>query len=90
MTKQIDRFSFAERASHWISAACFLYAALTGLALWSPKLFWLSGVFGGGEGEKMFRSMQVEEFAKSLTQRGGIGIAASVKREILKMQEHKS
>jgi flagellar protein FlgJ len=48
------------------------------------------GVFGGGEGEKMFRSMQVEEFAKSLTQRGGIGIAASVKREILKMQEHKS
>jgi Rod binding domain-containing protein len=48
------------------------------------------GVFGGGEGEKMFRSMQVEEFAKSLTQRGGIGIAAAVKREILKMQEHHS
>lgn len=49
MAKQIDRFSFAERASHWVSAACFLYAALTGLALWTPKLFWLSGVFGGGE-----------------------------------------
>lgn len=47
--KSIDRFSFAERASHWISALCFLYAMFTGLALWSPKLFWLSGVFGGGE-----------------------------------------
>lgn len=48
-TKSIERFSFAERVSHWLSAACFLYAAFTGLALWSPKLFWLSGVFGGGE-----------------------------------------
>lgn len=47
--KFIERFSFAERASHWISALCFLYAAFTGLALWSPRLFWLSGVFGGGE-----------------------------------------
>ncbi|MBM3788129.1 MAG: formate dehydrogenase subunit gamma [Acidobacteria bacterium] len=49
MTKLIDRFSFAERASHWVSAACFLYAMFTGLALWSPRLFWMSGVFGGGE-----------------------------------------
>lgn len=49
MTKSIERFSFAERVSHWTSALCFLYAAFTGLALWSPRLFWLSGVFGGGE-----------------------------------------
>lgn len=48
-TRLIERFSFAERASHWTSAFCFLYAAFTGLALWSPRLFWLSGVFGGGE-----------------------------------------
>jgi peptidoglycan hydrolase FlgJ len=48
------------------------------------------GLFGGGEGEKMFRSMQVEEYAKGLSQKGGIGIAASVKRELLKMQEHQS
>lgn len=46
------------------------------------------GMFGGGEGEKMFRSIQVEEYAKGLAQKGGIGIAASVKRELLKMQEH--
>ena len=49
MTKSIERFSFAERASHWTSALCFLYATFTGLALWSPRLFWLSGVFGGGD-----------------------------------------
>ncbi len=48
-TRSIERFSFAERVSHWTSALCFLYAAFTGLALWSPRMFWLSGVFGGGE-----------------------------------------
>lgn len=45
---RIIRFDFAERASHWLSAASFVYAALTGLALWSHKLYWLAGVFGGG------------------------------------------
>jgi formate dehydrogenase subunit gamma len=47
--ERIPRFSFAERAVHWMTALSFLYAALTGLALFTPSLFWLSGVFGGGE-----------------------------------------
>ena len=29
-------------------ALAFLYAALTGLSLWSPRLYWLASVFGGG------------------------------------------
>ncbi len=45
---RIDRFSVAERAVHWAVALAFLYAALTGLALWSPRLYWLAAVFGGG------------------------------------------
>lgn len=48
MSDRIERFSFAERAAHWLAALSFLYAALTGLALWSHHLFWLSDVFGGG------------------------------------------
>ncbi len=47
--RRIDRFSFTERAVHWMAALSFLYAALTGLALWSPRLYWLASVFGGGE-----------------------------------------
>jgi formate dehydrogenase subunit gamma len=47
--ERIDRFTFQERAVHWLAALSFLYAAFTGLALWSPRLFWLSAVFGGGE-----------------------------------------
>ena len=45
----ITRFSFTERAVHWMTAISFLYAALTGLALWSHHLYWLAAVFGGGE-----------------------------------------
>jgi formate dehydrogenase subunit gamma len=45
---KIDRFSVAERVIHWLAALGFLYAALTGLALWSPRLYWLAAVFGGG------------------------------------------
>ena len=45
---RLVRFSLAERVVHWLVALSFLYAALTGLALWSPRLFWLAAVFGGG------------------------------------------
>jgi formate dehydrogenase subunit gamma len=45
---KITRFTVAERIIHWGVALSFLYAALTGLALWSPRLYWLAAVFGGG------------------------------------------
>ena len=51
MTKseiRIPRFDAYERVMHWMSALSFLYATLTGLAIWTPKLYWLAGVFGGG------------------------------------------
>lgn len=48
-SQKLVRFSFAERARHWMAALSFLYAALSGLALWSHHLFWLSSVLGGGE-----------------------------------------
>lgn len=46
------------------------------------------GLFGGGEGEKMFRSMMVQEYGKAIAQSGGVGIADAVQREILRMQEN--
>ncbi len=45
------------------------------------------GPFGGGYGERMFKSMQLDEYAKALTNAGGVGIASAVAREILLMQE---
>ncbi len=43
--------------------------------------------FGGSPSEKMWRTMQVEEYGKVLAKSGGIGIADSVFREIIKTQE---
>ena len=46
------------------------------------------GMFGGGEGEEMFRSLMVDEYAKQITtQGGGLGLADVVTRELLKRQE---
>lgn len=45
---RVTRFNVAERITHWLVALSFLYAALTGLALWSPRLYWLAAIFGGG------------------------------------------
>jgi Rod binding domain-containing protein len=46
------------------------------------------GMFGGGAGEDMFRSLMIDEYAKQITtQGGGLGLADSVTRELLKRQE---
>ena len=42
--------------------------------------------FGGGPGEAMFKSFLTEAMAKKMSAAGGVGVAASVQREMLKMQ----
>jgi formate dehydrogenase subunit gamma len=44
----ILRYSVGERINHWLVALAFICAALSGLALFHPALFWLSALFGGG------------------------------------------
>lgn len=43
--------------------------------------------FGGGESEKIFRSLLNDEYSKSMSRQGGVGIADAVYREMLAMQE---
>jgi peptidoglycan hydrolase FlgJ len=45
------------------------------------------GPFGGGQGEAMFRSLMVDEYAKQISAQGGIGLASTVTSELLKIQE---
>ena len=47
------------------------------------------GPFGGGHGEEIYRSMLNEQYAEAITARGGIGLADSIYREILSLQEAK-
>ncbi len=44
----IVRYTDSERINHWIVAISFVLAALSGLAMFHPALFWLSNLFGGG------------------------------------------
>jgi len=44
----IVRYTAGVRTNHWIVAISFVLAALSGLALFHPAMFWLSELFGGG------------------------------------------
>ncbi len=42
--------------------------------------------FGGGKGEEMFRSFLTEAIARQVAKGGGVGVADTVQREMLKLQ----
>jgi peptidoglycan hydrolase FlgJ len=44
-------------------------------------------VFGGGNGESVYRSLLVQEYSKVAAKSGSTGIGADVTREILRLQE---
>jgi formate dehydrogenase subunit gamma len=44
----ILRYSLIERSIHWLSALTYMYAMATGLAFFSPYLYWIAAVLGGG------------------------------------------
>src|SRR5580698_5734600 len=44
----ILRYTAGDRTNHWLVAMAFVLAALSGLALFHPALFGLTGLFGGG------------------------------------------
>jgi formate dehydrogenase subunit gamma len=45
---RVLRYSFQERLVHWMAGFSYLYLLLSGLAFWSPWLFWLAIILGGG------------------------------------------
>jgi formate dehydrogenase subunit gamma len=45
----VDRYTVGARINHWITAASLILLALSGLALFHPSLFFLAGLFGGGQ-----------------------------------------
>jgi formate dehydrogenase subunit gamma len=47
------RYTFRERFIHWVAAFAYIYLLLTGLAFWSPWLFWIAVVLGGAPVSRM-------------------------------------
>ena len=45
-----------------------------------------SSAFGGGHGEQAFRSLLNDAMAKQMSNRGGIGLAKPIEKEMLRMQ----
>ena len=44
----IQRYGFAERLVHAVAGLSYVYLLLTGLAFWTPALYWMAVVLGGG------------------------------------------
>jgi len=49
----ILRYNLKERLTHWVAAGSYIYLLATGLAFWSPWLFWIAVVLGGGPISRM-------------------------------------
>lgn len=47
-TGEIQRYTFRERIMHWLTGLTYLYCLATGLAFYSPHLYWLATVLGSG------------------------------------------
>src|SRR6266852_3963779 len=61
---RVLRYPFLERANHWIAAFSYIYLLLTGLAFWSPWLFWLAAVMGGGPLQRRAEGAVLEFFLR--------------------------
>jgi formate dehydrogenase subunit gamma len=43
----IERYSFHERICHWLTGLAYVYCLSTGLAFYTPYLFWIAIALGG-------------------------------------------
>ena len=60
------RYNLHERLTHWTAAASYIYLLATGLAFWSPWLFWMAVVLGGGQVSRMLHPWAGLIFAASV------------------------
>jgi formate dehydrogenase subunit gamma len=44
----ILRYTLSERVHHWVGSLFYIYCLITGLAFWSPYMYWLAALVGGG------------------------------------------
>jgi formate dehydrogenase subunit gamma len=46
--QRILRYTYKERVMHWIAGLTFVYLLLTGMAFFSPNLYWIAMLLGSG------------------------------------------
>jgi formate dehydrogenase subunit gamma len=62
----ILRYSLHERINHWLAAFTYIYCLITGLAFWSPYMYWLASLVGGGPTARFWHPWFGVGFALSL------------------------
>ena len=62
----ILRYTLQERLNHWVAAVSYIYLLLSGLAFWSPWMFWVAAYLGGGQVSRMLHPWMGLIFAGSV------------------------
>ena len=62
----ILRYTLVERVMHWIAALTYVYVLLTGLAFYSPHLYWIAAVLGGAPTSRFWHPWVALVFLASL------------------------
>jgi len=52
-SRHVLRYTLKERLTHWVAAVAYIYLLMTGLAFWSPWLFWVAVILGGAPVSRM-------------------------------------
>jgi len=63
---RILRYTLVERINHWIAAFTYTYCLITGLAFWSPYMYWLAALVGGGPAARLWHPWFGLAFAVSV------------------------
>ena len=45
----VSRYRGFTRLNHWVTAACMIVLLISGFSFFHPSLFWMTGLFGGGQ-----------------------------------------
>jgi formate dehydrogenase subunit gamma len=62
----ILRYNLLERTMHWLAALTYAYVLLTGLAFYSPHLYWIAAILGGAPTSRFWHPWVALVFLASL------------------------
>jgi formate dehydrogenase subunit gamma len=62
----ILRYNLLERTMHWLAALTYAYVLLTGLAFYSPHLYWIAATLGGAPTSRFWHPLVALVFLASL------------------------
>ena len=62
----ILRYTLLERAIHWLAALTYAYVLATGLAFYSPHLYWIATLLGGGPTSRYWHPLVALVFVGTL------------------------